>query len=113
MDPVQLLQEQADAFNARDLDRVIGCYSPDAVVQDGEGNVLAHGHEAISALFGQLIDQSPDLHVEILSRIHVGSWVVEEEHTTGVGLEALSPGFHIPIAYRVEDGKIVKNMGLF
>jgi len=37
---------------------------------------------------------------------------VQEEHTTGLVLEEPVPDFHIISAYRVEDGKIVKCMGL-
>ena len=48
----------------------------------------------------------------MLSRIHVGSWVVQEEHVTGLVLEEPVPEFHILSAYRVEDGKILKCIGL-
>jgi hypothetical protein len=112
MDPVRVAQVFVDAVNARDVDRVVGCFSADAVVQDDAGNVFAHGEEAIRAHFGQFIAQSPNLHAEILSRVHVGSWVVQEEHTTGLVLEELVPDFHILVAYRVQDGKIVKSIGL-
>lgn len=112
MDPVQVAQVFIDAVNARDVDRVVDCFSADAVVQNDAGHVFAQGEEAVRAHFGQFIAQSPNLHVEIPSRIHVGSWVVQEEHTTGLILEEPVPDFHIPSAYRVEDGKIVKCIGL-
>lgn len=112
MDPVQVTQEFIDAFNAMDVDWVVGCFSADAVVQDDAGNVSAQGEEAIRAHFGGFLPQSPNLYSEILSRIHVGSWVVQEEHVTGLVLEEPVPDFHIISAYRVEDGKIVKCMGL-
>ncbi len=112
MDPVQVAQVFIDAVNARDVDRVVDCFSADAVVQNDAGHVFAHGEEAVRAHFGQFIAQSPNLHVEIPSRIHVGSWVVQEEHTTGLILGEPVPDFHIPSAYRVEDGKIVKCIGL-
>ncbi len=112
MDPVQVAQVFIDAVNARDVDRVVDCFSVDAVVQNDAGHVFAQGEEAVRAHFGQFIAQSPNLHVEIPSRIHVGSWVVQEEHTTGLILEEPVPDFHIPSAYRVEDGKIVKCIGL-
>ena len=101
-----------DAFNARDVDRVVGCFHADAVMQNDAGHVFAQGAEAIRAHFGGFLTQSPNLHSEILSRIHVGSWVVQEEHVTGLVLGEPVPDFHIPSAYRVEDGKIVKCMGL-
>jgi hypothetical protein len=112
MDPVQVVQEFIDAVNAKDVDRVVGCFSADAVMQNDPGTVFAQGEEAIRAHFGQFIAQSPNLHAEVLSRIHVGSWVVQEEHVTGLVLGEPVPDFHIPVAYRVEDGKIVKSMGL-
>jgi hypothetical protein len=112
VDPVQVVQEFIDAFNARDVDRVVGCFSADAVMQNDPGTVFAQGEEALRAHFGGFLTQSPNLHVEIPARIHVGSWVVQEEHVTGLVLEELVPDFHILSAYRVEDGKIVKCIGL-
>jgi len=112
MDPVQVVQEFIDAFNARDVDRVVGCFSADVVMQNDPGTVFAQGEEAIRAHFGGFLPQSPNLHSEILSRIHVGSWVVQEEHVTGLVLGEPVPEFYIPSAYRVEDGKIVKCIGL-
>jgi hypothetical protein len=112
MDPVQVVQEFIDAFNARDVDRVGGCFSADAVMQDDSGTVFAQGQEAIRAHFGGFLPRSPHLHAEIRSRIHVGSWVVQEEHVIGLVLGEPVPEFRIPSAYRVEDGKIVKCIGL-
>src|SRR5437588_12657541 len=112
MDPAQVGQECIDAFNTRDVDRVVGYFSADAVMQDDAGNVFAQGEEAIRAHFGGFLPQSPNVHSEIRSRIHVGSWVVQEEHVTGLVLGEPVPEFYIPSAYRVEDGKIVKCIGL-
>lgn len=112
MDPVQVVQEFIDAFNARDVDRVVGCFSADAVMQNDSGTVFAQGEEAIRAHFGGFLPHSSNVHSEIVSRIHVGSWVVQEEHVTGLVLGEPVPEFYIASAYRVEDGKIVKCIGL-
>ena len=112
MDPVQVAQVFVDAVNARDVDRVVGCFSADAVVQDDAGHIFAQGEEAIRAHFGGFLPHSPNVLSEILSRIHVGSWVVQEEHVTGLVLGEPVPEFSVISAYRVEDGKIVKCMGL-
>jgi hypothetical protein len=58
------------------------------------------------------LPKRPNVHSEILSHIHVRSWVVQEEHVTGLVLGEPVPEFTIPSAYRVEDGKIVKCIGL-
>ena len=112
MEPAQVVQEFIDAFNARDVDRVVGCFRADAVMQNDLGTVFAQGAEAIRAHFGQFLPQSPNLHAEIRSRIHVGAWVVQAEHATGLVLREPVPEFDIISAYRVEDGKIVKCVGL-
>ncbi len=112
MDPVQVVQEFITAFNARDVDRVVGCFSADAVMQTDSGTVFAQGEEAIRAHFGGFLPHSPHLLSEILSHIHVGSWVVQEEHVTGLVLGEPVPEFSIASAYRVEAGKIVKCIGL-
>ncbi len=112
MGPIEVVQEFIEAVNARDVDRVVACFSADAVMQDDPGTVFAQGAEAIRAHFGGFLSQSPDLHSDIRSRIHVGSWVVQEEHVTGLVLGEPISEFSIPSAYRVEDGKIVKCIGL-
>lgn len=112
MDPIPVVQNFIDAVNARDVDRVAGCFSADAVMQDDPGTVFAQGAEAIRAHFGTFLPQSPHFHSEIRARIHVGSWVVQEEHVNGLVLGQPVSEFSILSAYRVENGKIVKCIGL-
>ncbi|HEV7215248.1 MAG TPA: nuclear transport factor 2 family protein [Chloroflexota bacterium] len=112
MDPVQVVQAFIDTFNARDVDRVVGCFSADAVLQNDSGTVFAQGEAAIRAHFGSFLPQSRNLHSAIRARIHVGSWVVQEEHVIGLVLGEPVPEFSIASAYRVVDGKIVKCVGL-
>ena len=44
--------------------------------------------------------------------IGAGTWVIDEEQTTGFILEGFPAEFHNAVVYRVEDGMIVKQMGL-
>lgn len=104
MDPVQ---EQVDAFNARDLERFLSHYAPETVIEDGTGNVVMQGLETMGRLYGALFENSPNLHAEVVSRIRVGSYVVDEERTTGVELPGLPAEAHVVVIYRVQDEKIV------
>jgi hypothetical protein len=106
MDPTQVVQGQVDAFNARDVARFVSHYGPDALVEDGQGNVMARGHEALQALYGQLFAQSPDLHCEIPRRIHVGAHVIDEEAITGFNFAGMPPELHAAVVYRVEGDRI-------
>ena len=101
-----IVAAQLDAYNARDLERFLACYTPDAVIEDGTGQVWMHGREAMRALYGQLFAQSPDLRCEILQRIRVGPYVVDEEAITGVHLAGFPTEVHGAAVYRVEGDRI-------
>jgi hypothetical protein len=104
MDPVQ---EQVDAFNARDVERFLSAYAPDVTVEDGAGNVTMEGHDAMRGMYGTLFAQSPNLHVRIAHRIRVGEYVVDEEYVTGLNAEGSPPEMHGVAIYRVVGSVIV------
>lgn len=113
MDPVTIVQGQVDAFNARDLDRFVGYYSANVVLDDGDGHVMAQGHDALRALYGQLFAQSPALHAEIPRRIHVGSYVIDEEEISGFIFEGFPSEMHVAVIYRMEGDTIARARTLF
>lgn len=108
MDQAQVVQDQTDAYNARDLDRLLNYYSPDAIIEDAAGAVMVQGHDAMRGLYGSLFSQSPDLHLGIVRRIHVGQWVIDEEHYSGVNLEGFPPEFTSVAVIQVTGGKITR-----
>lgn len=103
MDPVQ---GQVDAFNRRDLEGFISHYAADAVIEDGDGNVMMRGHDAMRQLYGALFANSPDLHAEIPNRMRVGDYVVDEERATGAQMQGFPSEMHGVVVYRIQDGKI-------
>jgi hypothetical protein len=80
-DPVE---RQVEAYNLRDLDAFISCYSPDVVIEDATGIVVMQGHEARRRVYGDMFGQSPELHAEIPTRIRIGEYVIDEELVTGL-----------------------------
>ena len=111
-DPVAVVAAQLDAYNARDLDRFLERYSPDAVIEDGSGQILMRGREAMRERYAQLFAQSPQLHCEIRQRIRVGSYVLDEEAITGFHLAGFPTEMHAAAVYRVEGDLIVHVRGL-
>jgi uncharacterized protein (TIGR02246 family) len=111
-DPVAVVAAQVAAYNDRDLDRFLECYSPDAVIEDGTGQILMRGRDAMRDRYGQLFADSPELHCEIRQRIHVGCYVVDEEAITGLHFAGLPTDLHAAAVYRVEGGLIVHVRGL-
>ena len=75
VDAESIVREQVEAYNARDLDRTLAYYAPDAVIVDNDGTILAEGNEAIRAIFGQVFAQNPALHADVPTIFRVGDWI--------------------------------------
>lgn len=77
------MEAHVHAYNKRDLDRFLACFSPDCVIEDARGNVVARGHTDLRARFGPIFEENPELHCDVLHRARVGEYVVDEEHISG------------------------------
>ena len=97
-----VVDRQVDAYNAREIDRFLACYTPNAVVEDGHGNVLMRGADEIRGEYEPFFRDFPGLHGEIVGRIAVGDWIVDEEQITGWRPEPVRAA----VAYHIADGLI-------
>ncbi len=79
--PVSIVQAQLDAYNAKDIDRLLATYAPDAEHYTLHGERLAHGRAELRARF-QTRFAEPDLHAQLLSRTVLGRVVVDAESIT-------------------------------
>jgi hypothetical protein len=102
---MDIIDEQVDAYNARDLERFVATYSPDIVIENGEGQLMMEGLPQIRAHYGILFEKNPELHARVVNRIRQGKYTVDEEEVTGV-MGATAPIKGVVI-YRVEGEKIV------
>ena len=101
-----VVDRQTAAFRNRDLDGFLACYSPGVRIRDFDGNEVMAGHEAIRGMYGPLFRDSPELSVQIPSRIAAGDFVIEEEHLSGFVLAGYPTQMHVALVYRVRDGLI-------
>lgn len=74
----QLVQQQLDAYNSKNIEAWLGCYAPDAVQLDFHGAVLANGHDQMRERIRQRFNE-PDLHAQLLNRMVMGDWVTDHE----------------------------------
>jgi hypothetical protein len=97
----EVVDAQVDAYNRHDLESFLTCYSPDVTVQNGRGETLLSGIDALRRQYGGWFTDYPDLHVEVRHRLSSGTWVVDEEHVTMTGnvMDGL-------VGYHVSDGLI-------
>ena len=71
------------AYNAREVDAFLACYTADCVIEDARSNVLLRGHDEMRTHFERVFRESPNLHCEIVHRVRVGEYVVDEERISG------------------------------
>ncbi|QGZ65251.1 alpha/beta fold hydrolase [Paraburkholderia acidisoli] len=53
------------AFNAGDLDRLIGVFSEHATMRMADGTTVAHGREALRAAFARLLETKPQIRNDV------------------------------------------------
>jgi uncharacterized protein (TIGR02246 family) len=106
---IDLIEQQVAAFNARDIERFLACYAADARIIDASGTVMAEGHHGLRQMYTPLFDNSPDLHAKITNRIHIGHWVIDDEHTTGFMAPGYPTELRAVVVYHVVDGKIAQS----
>lgn len=104
--PAAVVQQQLDAYNARDLDAWLATYHPDAEQYELHGPLLARGREAIGSRI-RVRFAEPDLHATLLARIVLGRLVVDHERVTRNFPEGKG-SVEMLCAYEVADGLIVK-----
>ena len=103
MEPEDAVERQVRAYNARDLGGFLACYAEDVVIEGADGRPLMHGHETMRERYGRLFADSPDLRAEIVTRIPVGSYVIDEERVSG----RPDGDLHAVAIYRLDDDGLI------
>jgi hypothetical protein len=89
---------------------VCAAYAEDTVLEDGEGNLIAQALDSIRDLYGELFSESSRLHGEVLNRVTVGKYVIDEERVRGMEMEGSPSEVHAAVVYRLVEGKIAHVM---
>jgi hypothetical protein len=81
----QVIDQQLEAYNSRNLEKFLTFYADDIVVRKpGEGLPIADGKLQLKFRYRELFDFSPNLRAEILSRKIEGNCIVDRERITGM-----------------------------
>ncbi|MFC1482120.1 amidohydrolase family protein [Candidatus Neomarinimicrobiota bacterium] len=104
--PVDLVQQQLNAYNAGDIKAFVSTYSTNIEIFTHPDSLIMEGHDAIFSRYGPYFDENPRLHVEILDRMTFGDYVIDQEHVTGRanGLEKKATAI-----YQIE-GKLIRRV---
>jgi len=103
MNPVDPVQRQLDAYNARDLERFVAEYAEDVQVFRPPAVVpVISGKAAMARHYAENRFSLPNLHATVVNRMVVGNTVVDHEHIVGIREEMVEA----IAVYRVDDGLI-------
>jgi imidazolonepropionase-like amidohydrolase len=99
-----VVQDQVEAYDARDLEGFLATYTPDAKLwRHPSGELIAEGHEAMRETYGAMFEASPQLNIVIEQRTTIGEFVIDLELVSG--MRGGEPVRAVAI-YQVEGGLI-------
>ncbi len=101
-----VVQEQLDAYNAKDIEALLATYAPDAEQFTLHGDRLAKGHQELRPRFLSRFAE-PDLHARLLSRTVMANVVVDFELITRNFPEGRGT-IEMLCVYEVVEGRIKK-----
>ncbi len=104
--PEAVVQDQLDAYNAKDLDALMATYAEEAQQFEYPATLLASGRTQIRERFAARF-QEPGLHAELLRRITLGNVVIDHERVSQTFLEGAG-AVELVAIYEVRDQKIVR-----
>jgi putative hydrolase of HD superfamily len=104
--PAFPVQQQLEAYNARDIDDFMRWWAPDCQYYAFPDTLLASGAEAIRERHVERFKE-PDLHGKLLSRIVSGNLVIDHETVTR-NLASGKAEIDVVCIYEVSDDKIIR-----
>lgn len=99
--PVQIVQKQVNAYNARDIDAFMDTYAKDIRIYNEKDELIMNGHEEMRERYAQMFSSIPDLYCHIKNRMQLNNRVIDQEKVlmNGKYVQAIA-------VYLVENGKI-------
>ena len=101
--PVKIVHRHVEAMSSRDIDAFTADLADTVRLINRDGAPMLDGSDALREMYLGVFAGNPDLKVELMDRISVGLWVIDEHLTTGF---ADGSQVHAARVYRIEDGKI-------
>lgn len=105
--PETIVQKNLDAYNNRNLSAFMSYFADEIkLINFSDQSVVADGKVAIEKLYGNLFEQSPQLHSNIIKRMILGNKVIDHESITG--RKGVAEAVELIMVYEIKDNKIYK-----
>ena len=99
----RIVQQQLEAYNARDIDAFLATYSPDIKIYNHPNELRFSNLQEMRDRYSKMLKNTPNLHCEIVNRIVLGNHVFDQEKVTGFPDGRIIEAVAI---YKVENGLI-------
>lgn len=105
--PREIVQEQLDAYNDRDIERFASVFSEDIELWTlGDSIPSVKGLFSVKKVYCDLFESNQELHSEVLNRTVIGNKVIDYEKIKG--LKKDGGIYYLVMVYEVKDGKIFR-----
>ena len=101
--PEDIVQQQVNAYNARNIEAFLATYSSRIKIFDHPDNLLWSGLEEMRKAYMRRFESAPHLHCEIVNRIVLGNFVIDREKITGLPDDQV---INTVVIYEVQEGLI-------
>lgn len=103
MSPLEIVQEQLDAYNAQDIKRFVSCFANDIQVYQFPNVLLYSGIAKFEKHYTEAWARNPNQKASVNERISLGNLVIDKEKVTG---RASGEIIHVIAMYKVKNNKI-------
>ncbi|MGC5327529.1 nuclear transport factor 2 family protein [Brevibacillus sp. SYSU BS000544] len=84
LSPEAVVQDQLDAYNARDIEAFLRTYAEDVqILEHPSGKLIMTGHAELREVYSEIFNSNPEMHCKIVNRTVFGKFVLDLEHLTG------------------------------
>jgi imidazolonepropionase-like amidohydrolase len=101
--PEDLVQQQLNAYNCRDIDAFLEPYHDEVEVYEFPDKLLYKGKQTMRLQYADMFSNVTNLHCELLGRLQQGNIVIDRER-----VRVFENTFNAIAMYHIEDGKIKK-----
>ena len=81
--PEAVVQARIDAYNSRDLDKLVSLYAPDARIFDPPDRLRDSGSEQVRQSYARRFASQERTRIETAARMTTGNFVVDRETESG------------------------------
>ena len=106
--PAKIIQKQVEAFNSRNLDAFVSCYTENVKVQRFPNEKMYQGNDKMRENYDRFFENVKQSSVEVVNRIVLENMIIDEERTMVDGREG-----HQVAIYKVESGRIASMTFVF